>query len=335
MPAEQIKTLASVHKQHALIHITFYHDYDADNRNLNNRIFKEAQNASAQQPPIHCSLFSIHTARNRTLVGRNFDNPPCDTLLVLTRPATGYASFAFTRLPDVGFAKGSDPVTAPFCERSDMLKASFFAADGMNEKGLVAALAAVKPHNNNPSPDKAPCFITLAVRHILDQAATVEEAADIVNSYNVFDMGAETISHHILVADASGGAAVLEHNGTHWQVIRSATPWLVAANSPLFARTEKERQLVCPRYRIAATCLQKGVVTDWHSAMGLLRNIAGPPNPRNMTDWSVIYALSDKTMYLVLNAAFDKVYRIGFPEPTQIADPVAKIEQQACAGRNE
>ena len=91
------------------------------------------------------------------------------------------------------------------------------------------------------------------IREILDHAATVEQAIEILGSYNI-DMGSVPI--HYLIASSSGEAAVVEFYQGEMVVFRNQTPWHAATNF-LLADTDGEHEGQCWRYDRINQRLQK------------------------------------------------------------------------------
>ena len=63
---------------------------------------------------------------------------------------------------------------------------------------------------NQPDTGKQKIFTTLAIRLVLDRAATTQEAVDLLDSYDMFATSGR--DYHFFVVDASGDARVLEYD---------------------------------------------------------------------------------------------------------------------------
>jgi hypothetical protein len=250
-----------------------------------------------------CSLFSAHGNPDSLLYGRSFDNPECDVLMGFYYPQDGYASISFCRMSDLLLPLGIDPDTLSDELVRRVLAAPYFAADGMNECGLAAALAFIPGHNFTPHPSRPSVFVTRWLREILDHAATVRDAINISGDYNVFDMAPDFVCHHLLVTDSTGLSAVLEYRDGGLQVHLACQPWLVATNTAICGNSISFLRRVCNRYRCAHDTLaaHQGRVNHQES-MAILRQVAN-----SWTQWSAVFDLRRRLTYLVVDRDFDKV----------------------------
>jgi len=83
------------------------------------------------------------------------------------------------------------------------------------------------------------------LREILDHAATLEEAVDIVQHRDVFDQDVHTLSHHILIADAAGRSAIAEYTDGGWRIMENEKPWQIVTNTRLYGMTEEWMRSRC------------------------------------------------------------------------------------------
>ena len=175
-------------------------------------------------PDFGCSTFIARTPDGRALFGRNFDlEPRTPPLVVRTRPRGGYASVSTTGLLFLGFPEGAIP--SSLLSRLALLAAPFVPVDGVNEKGLAVAVLML-PDEQAPEPDtgRTPIQTTLAVRLILDRAATVDEALALLDRYEMHHAIGSVF--HLHLADASGASAVVEWDGPGGapRAVRPAAP---------------------------------------------------------------------------------------------------------------
>ena len=175
-------------------------------------------------PDFGCSTFVARTPDGHALFGRNFDlEPRTPPLVVRTRPRGGYASVSTTGLLFLGFPDGAVP--SPLPRRLALLAAPFVPVDGVNEKGLAAAVLML-PGERPPEPDtgRTPIQTTLAVRLVLDRAATVDEALALLGRYEMHH--AIGSAFHVHLSDATGASAVVEWDGPGGapRAVRPAAP---------------------------------------------------------------------------------------------------------------
>lgn len=244
-------------------------------------------NRSAPGAGWACSLFAALGDADNMLYGRNFDWDYSPALLLFTDPPDGYASVSMVDIAYLGFADDAAGTAAdlPLGERRALLNAPFLPFDGMNEQGLVVGMAAVAP-SPMPSVEGEPTIDSLGIiREMLDRARDVDEATDILHSYNIDWDGGPAL--HYLIADASGHAALVEFFQGEMVIVPNATPWHHATNFLLSAAGASAAGL-CRRYdRIGERLLGARGQLSVPDAMDLLACVR-----QDGTQWSVVYGLS-------------------------------------------
>ncbi|MFC1852110.1 carcinine hydrolase/isopenicillin-N N-acyltransferase family protein [candidate division CSSED10-310 bacterium] len=301
------------HKADALYEMTFYGDYTEFLETINQRFtgsFSTFDELSRRKP-YYCSLFSTFGVTNNYLFGRNFDNPAgwrCLTLITRCKPPDGYASIAPMRMRDIGFETGIDFNDLTFNEKLPLLEAAFFPPDGINEYGLVVGLANCPPQSYNPDPDKQSLFITYFVRKMLDYAKNVEEAVTIAQQYNFISGPGSTFDVHILVADLSGQAVILEVAAGELRCIYNIEPWHVLTNIKIYNVPLDTLRTRCWRYRTIYDWLESasGIVTAAES-LDILSEVGN-----TYTQWSAIYHMSEKKITLSVDFDFDTLHEFQF-----------------------
>ena len=158
-----------------------------------------------------CSTICTRDEQGIVFFGRNYDWEECTAMIIHTRPENGYESVSTCCLDFLGFSEGYAP-DGSMMERMQSLAAIYVPLDGMNEKGLmVADLMAGDDEETHQQTGKPALTTTTAIRLLLDQAATVDEAVALLKQY---DMNSSIGSaHHLSLADASGKSVVVEYVG--------------------------------------------------------------------------------------------------------------------------
>jgi hypothetical protein len=309
---DSLRTLSSLKREGDLFMITYYGNYAAWIEELNNRIILYGISSvipgGSSQP--ECSIYSALGDPARPLFGRNLDNYTRRSVLIgYYSPPGGYASIALTSMSDMGFGPNNDPTLLPIESRLLLLNSPLFPADGINERGVSVALASVPAATIVRDESKDLVCISYLQRKILDQAATLDEALAIVSDHDAFDQNNQTISHHLLIADASGRSAVTEYVDGQWRILMNDQPWQIATNSRLYNRTEQSVRNICWRYRRADNYLgnANGVVT-WQEGMTLLDSMS-----QNTTQWSAVYDLVGREISIALHRNYSDIMRVGFP----------------------
>lgn len=180
--------------------------------------------------PFGCSTLSVENENGGYLFGRNFDWNSCDALIVSARPEEGYASVS-TVNRDFISASGVDISSLP--DNVQAIVALYAPLDGMNEQGLAISVNMIQDSASiDQDTNKPDITTTTAVRLLLDQAATVEEAVELLSQYDLH--ASMNMMIHFALADAQGNSVVVEYIENEMHV----TPTSVITN---FYLTEGEK----------------------------------------------------------------------------------------------
>ena len=96
--------------------------------------------------------------------------------------------------------------------------AVYVPMDGINEKGVVIAdlMAGDKELTDQNDESKKNLTTTTAIRLVLNYAADVDEALNLLRQYNIHsDIGS---AHHFIIADAKGTSVAVEWTGGEMKV---------------------------------------------------------------------------------------------------------------------
>ena len=125
----------------------------------------------------HCAPTRVQAVDGAYLMGRNYDfKNNTSAMLVHAAPKDGYASVAFAALDNVK-ANAAD---ASLKSKLSCLAAPFLCLDGVNEKGMAIAVLTLDSEPTRQSTGKQTIATTLAIRLVLDRAATTEEAVQLL-----------------------------------------------------------------------------------------------------------------------------------------------------------
>jgi hypothetical protein len=263
--------------------------------------YRDQASASAR-PKWACSLFAAMGNAENMVYGRNFDWEYSPALLLFTDPPDGYASLSMV---DIGYLVEEDQVKSladlPLTEREPLLVAPFWPFDGMNEHGLVVGMAAV-PESEMPRDPANETIGSLAIiREMLDHARDVDEAVAIIESYNIAWSGGPAL--HYLIADASGGAVLVEFYEGEMTVIPHKGPYHLATNH---LRTTASGDGDCWRY---ATLDERLTETEGclvpQEAVDLLEDVA-----QEGTQWSIVYGFSTGDVRVTMGRDYDTVHTL-------------------------
>jgi hypothetical protein len=221
------------------------------------------------------------------LLGRNFDWEDHPALLLHHRPPGGYRSASLVDISYLGFDREHPPATA-----ADLAGASRLPFDGMNERGVAVAMAAVPEARSRRGRATGSLGV---MRLVLDGAASVDEAVAIFKRTAVDFTGGPPL--HYLVADATGASAVIEYVGGRVHVLpgeRAMTNFTLTGDSP-----------PDQRYRTAAAGLARGRLS-LDDAFALLRRVKQPN-----TRWSAVYDLRAREVHVAMGQRYERVLSFG------------------------
>ncbi len=108
------------------------------------------------------------------------------------------------------------------------------AADGFNEKGLAGHMLFLPSTDFGPrDPSKPAVNAGLWLQYVLDNAATVQEALQLLNTVQIRPAGARghQATVHLAIEDASGDSAIIEHLEGR-EVVHHGREFRVMTNDP-------------------------------------------------------------------------------------------------------
>jgi hypothetical protein len=233
-----------------------------------------------------CTVFM--SASGDPMLGRNFDFHDEPALILHHRPPGAYRSVSLVDISYLGvdrenLHKVDDP--------GQLDKASRLPFDGMNEKGVAVAMAAVPAARTKDGRTVGSLGV---MRQVLDGAASVQEAIAIFTAASIdFDGGPPL---HYLVADATGAGAVIEYVDGQVHVIeRERQPYIAMTNFVLTGDEPSD-----DRYRTAVGTLKakRGVMTP-RSTIDLLR-----ATKQAHTRWSAAYDLKARKVHIAMGQKY-------------------------------
>ncbi len=298
---------------------------------ITNHITKGLIPMKISESEIACSAFTAKLENGDCVFGRNYDFDKTNTCIVKTNPSHGYASISTIDLQFLGLDTNQD-VTG-LMNRITALAAPFVPLDGVNDQGVSCAIfmsyqGDEKTVATNQDTEKPDITSTTMLRLILDYAASVEEAVELVSRYDLHD-SAQT-SYHYMVADSTGKSAILEWvNGTdktdndgkarklvvtyndedaHIGEREEAADYQWITNfivQPNYYESDEDKPGF-DRYNIIYDGLfpTNGVLKDEQAAMNILESVGQryyKEGHDGCTVHSVVYNLTKKTSYFIPN----------------------------------
>ena len=269
--------------------------------------------AKINVPDYGCTSFTLTDTDGDVNMGRNSDfRTDTSAMMVYCTPKDGYKSVAFAALdnisanvPDESMAKKLATLTAPF-----------ICLDGMNEKGVSISVLTLDSEPVRQNTGKPVIATTLAIRLVLDKAATTEEAVELLNSYDMFSSSGR--DYHFYITDASGDGRVVEYDPESEDRNLIATSTEAVTN---FFIRHKDKVLPNQkngiyghgreRYDVVMKVLdeEKGNYTNatvWE-AMKVAAQNPDPEAITSNTQWSVSYNNTDLTAEIAIRRNWEDV----------------------------
>ena len=301
----ELRSLASIRKadDYGLFQMTYYGDYGFDeflltgaagDRDIETFVTKRLLKGLPFDFNVTgggCTVFIIRGSDREALFGRNFDFSYAPSMQVVTRPKNGYASVSTVNLSYAGYSKDNLP-SGLNVNSFLALAAPFLPFDGMNEKGLAIALLAVPEADPPYDANKVTLNTTTAIRLVLDKAATVDEAVELLSRYNIYF--SEGIYCHFLIGDTSGQSALVEYYGGRMQTVTTEETYQIASNFIAYDELNiGEGFDEFERYNTVKSAIaDNGGVLNTAQAIALLAEVGVMNGGEDKLQWTVIYNLS-------------------------------------------
>ena len=238
-------------------------------------------------------------------MGRNFDWEGADgaALILHTLPKNGYESYSTCWLNFLGFGENWKP--EGFANQYMALAGVYVPQDGINEKGLcVADLVNGDSEQTHQQTEKADLTTSTAIRLLLDRAATVEEAIDLLGRYDM--NSAIGMSHHLAISDASGKSVVVEYVGGEMIVTETpaVTNHYLSPGEKLGVGGEESHN-------------RFGRLMELRSSIATveqLRDAMEAVSYEGITQWSIVYDREAKAFDFYWQRKFQTPYRFTFTQ---------------------
>ena len=254
-----------------------------------------------------CSAFITPTPDGKYLAGRNFGLGGSDSLCLYTHPQGSYASVSTVSTDMLSVGAGNELAVTDVWGRAALLAAPYIGVDGMNEKGLTTALLDLEQPATHMDTGKPDLPVTVAVRLVLDRAATVDEAVDLLGQYDIHTGHGKT--QHMFLADANGDAAVVEWHRNEMKVVKSP----VCTN---FRMSQKVLNGVftgeCDRFDLLDSALKEKPRNTAEDSMKLLEAVKQDyPEIGIHTEWSAVFHLTDFTLDYAVDMNYNRIYHLN------------------------
>lgn len=283
-------------------------------RNITKGLFKMNLNT----PGAGCTCFTAATSDGDRIMARNYDFSETNSAIVFTDPGRGrHASVSSVDLQFISVKPDSD--LSPFVNKVLALAAPYVPMDGMNDAGVACGiLMSYQEGSTQQNTDRPDLIASAMMRLVLDYADDLDEAVELVKSYDMHDtLG---LSFHYFIADSSGRSAVLEYVGggrtskdddpdsreliVTWN---DGPGYQLLTNYVIYPDyySEGDELHGQNRFEIAGEYLDKcgAVVKDENEAMDILKSVGRRllQDSPGVTVHSVVYNLTDCSVTWVSN----------------------------------
>lgn len=265
-------------------------------------------------PELACSTFIAETPEKGYIFGRNLDNQNTDLAVIKTNPKNGYSSVSVVNLSFLGYTLDSTP--EKLANRINMLAVPYFPLDGVNEKGLAVGVLQIFAPATQQNTEKVDVDTTLAIRVLLDKAATVSEAVELLKSYDMH--GSANGCFHFQIADAQGNSAIVEYINDEIVVTEKEGDYQCVTNFYINDVDFEYEPGGMDRYeKMVQTLTKSKGVLSAEDGMGLLNYVSiegTEPDEEGRvysTQWSSLYDLTNPA----LNICVDRNYEQTFTYP--------------------
>lgn len=333
---KQAKTIASLRDvaDGRLYEMTYKADYrlqdfiDADIRSqdmlrlaIPQMLLAVPQEMSMESPKPACSAFQAVTPDGDVIYARNFDYHFRDsgTILLHSSPRKAYRSISLATTSFVG-VDGKN-LRDGKTDLSVLMGAPYMQMDGMNEKGFAISVLQLSHRCAiQREPGRHDIMTSVMMRMLLDRAATVDEALEMLQDYNYWADGEQKgrkvqSNYHYLLSDATGKTRILEYimeDGPQgrgkW--VMSVIDGKAVTNSYLSEGWKKTGHVDRRLSTILKTMDDKGGVLTEEEAMKLLDEVHQTRDAKHEggTVWSVVYNLTKGTATVCVNYDYSNKY---------------------------
>ena len=253
-----------------------------------------------------CSAFTTTTPDGKQVAGRNFDLSHTDTLCLYTHPKDGYASYSTVATDMVMVGTSSKYSATSFKGKMALLAAPYLCVDGMNEKGLTASLLDMSKNETHMETGKPDLIVSLAIRLLLDRAATVDEGINLLKNYDI--QTAHGWTQHIFIADKSGDSAIVEWVNNEMKVVKYNACTNFTMSDPTLDGNYIGQ---CERFDKIDNALKEKETNTVEDAFNILDSVKQDRwQAGSFTEWSVVFNLSDFTIDYAIDRDYSNIYHL-------------------------
>ncbi len=252
---------------------------------LTGTMLGSADGLSFEGDAFGCSTISVENSEGGYYFGRNFDWNKCDAMMVVSHPSDGYASFSTV---NVDFIRQGTGFASHFLSDEVLAVAALYAPlDGMNEKGLCVSVNMIQDTDTiSQDTEKPDITTTTAIRLLLNKAASVDEAVELLGQYDFHASMGYMV--HLAIADSTGKSVAVEYVDNEMKVIETPilTNFYLADGDKNGIGTSQSHT----RFEILEQTLEEQPAMDSGQVRDALASVSkGNFGEFESTEWSVVF----------------------------------------------
>lgn len=253
--------------------------------------------------PFGCSTLAVKDDNGNFLFGRNFDWNTCHAMILQNVPEHGYASISTVNMD---FIKVSGISLSSLPDEIQALAGLYAPLDGVNEMGFAVSVNMIQDSDTiEQDTDRPDITTTTAVRLLLDQAASVEEAVDLLNSYDLHASFGYMV--HFAIADREGGSVAVEYVNNEMVVTETpaVTNFYLAEGEKNGIGTRQSHE----RYEILMDSLSESRTMNMEELRDAMDSVSKDNfGEFESTEWSIAANLSTGEVRYYHRENYDAVY---------------------------
>lgn len=266
-------------------------------------------------PDYGCSSFTATTNEGEHTLARNLDIEFAPIMVVKTYPQNSYSSISMVNLSALGFSDSYVP--SSFMDKLLLLAAPYIPFDGVNEKGVAICVNMVNGADIQQNTEKIDITTTTLIRLVLDKAANVEEAVELINQYDLHDSTGGP--YHFQITDKTGKSVIVEYYQNEIQIIESTKNFQILTNHALnnFETSESTFTETKERYEIIENKLtEKNGIVSVEDSLNLLQEVkmswdAYEGGNAGGALYSAVYNLETIELQFIYRSRMDTVYKFS------------------------
>lgn len=253
--------------------------------------------------PFGCSTLAVKDENGDSLFGRNFDWNTCHAMIIQNVPESGYASISTVNMD---FISVSGIRLSSLPDEIQALAGLYAPLDGVNEMGLAVSVNMIQDNDTiEQDTDKPDITTTTAVRLLLDQASNVEEAVDLLNSYDLHASFGYMV--HFAIADREGESVAVEYVNNEMVVTETpvVTNFYLAEGEKNGIGTRQSHE----RYEILMDSLNEGGTMNMEGLRDAMDSVSKDNfGEFESTEWSIVVNQATGEVRYYHRENYDTVY---------------------------